>query len=332
MVHEEQLKISIAMATYNGSKYIQEQLDSFACQTRLPDEVIICDDGSTDETFTICEHFKERSPFTVQVFQNDHNIGYARNFERALSLCSGDVVFLSDQDDVWYPEKIAAIVNRFVADKNTMLIIHDIEYCDVFLNRTGQSKIQRIAATQDPLTGYVTGMATAVRRAFLASCLPFPQYLESFTTHDRWLHECALLIDAKSIVPTVFADYRRHATNATSAQLLNNISFSTPSAYQRAFRKRKTIRHFHVESEVLTRKLRLKQELLIWLQEYDKHSRIPLTAIARLERSVEKVHARVSALSIPRFKRLPVLLRNYVSGTYDEFKGIASLLKDLLIN
>ena len=107
------MRISIAMTTYNGSKYLKEQLDSFTKQTHLPDELVVTDDGSSDDTLEILENFAKKASFEVLIFRNNTNLGYAMNFGHAIGLCTGDLIFLSDQDDIWFPEKIET-VSRFV--------------------------------------------------------------------------------------------------------------------------------------------------------------------------------------------------------------------------
>jgi glycosyltransferase involved in cell wall biosynthesis len=94
------MKISIAMCTYNGAAFLPAQLQSILTQSRRPDEIIICDDRSTDDTRSILETFKNESPIPVILNINDQNLGSVRNFERAINLCTGDVIALSDQDDV----------------------------------------------------------------------------------------------------------------------------------------------------------------------------------------------------------------------------------------
>jgi glycosyltransferase involved in cell wall biosynthesis len=101
------MKISVALTSYNGACYIREQLQSIAVQTRQPDEVILCDDASTDGTAGIIRQFiKENACRGWTLTVNPQNIGFIANFRQALALCTGDVIFLSDQDDRWYPEKI----------------------------------------------------------------------------------------------------------------------------------------------------------------------------------------------------------------------------------
>ena len=106
-------KISIALCTYNGGKFLSEQLESFTNQIRLPDELVIGDDCSTDETLKIIENFKNASPFPVRLTVNERNLGSTENFERTIARCKGDIIFLSDQDDVWISEKISVIENEF---------------------------------------------------------------------------------------------------------------------------------------------------------------------------------------------------------------------------
>jgi glycosyltransferase involved in cell wall biosynthesis len=101
-------KISIAMAVYNGERFIREQLESFASQTRLPDELIISDDASSDRSMEMVREFARRAPFPVRILANLSNLGCTRNFERAIRECNGDIIITSDFDDVWYPDRLRA--------------------------------------------------------------------------------------------------------------------------------------------------------------------------------------------------------------------------------
>ncbi|MDQ3374150.1 MAG: glycosyltransferase [Acidobacteriota bacterium] len=103
--------LSVALCTYNGEKYIVEQLDSIAMQSVTVDEVVICDDVSTDNTVKLVQDYTFTAPYNVRLFINETNLGSTRNFEKALSLCNGDIIFLCDQDDVWMPHKVETIKN-----------------------------------------------------------------------------------------------------------------------------------------------------------------------------------------------------------------------------
>ena len=105
--------ISVAMCTYNGEKYIQEQLESIIYQSVPPDEIVICDDCSNDATLEIVKDILNSYDGIVQLVSNKHNLGYRKNFEKAISLCHGDIIFLSDQDDVWSSNKIEIIKSKY---------------------------------------------------------------------------------------------------------------------------------------------------------------------------------------------------------------------------
>ena len=101
------LTFSVALCSYNGAKFILEQLDSIAAQTRTPDELVICDDGSCDATIAEVANFASRASFPVRVHVNEAVLGPTKNFERAIALSGGDVIALCDQDDVWHSDKLA---------------------------------------------------------------------------------------------------------------------------------------------------------------------------------------------------------------------------------
>jgi glycosyltransferase involved in cell wall biosynthesis len=143
-VKECNMTISIAMATYNGERYIREQLDSFATQTLPPDEVVICDDCSRDNTLAVVEKFAQSAKFNIRFARNERQLGFTRNFEKALSLCDGDLIFLSDQDDVWFPEKIEIVRNTFVSYPSVQVVINDVEIADGQLKSSGATLLGNI--------------------------------------------------------------------------------------------------------------------------------------------------------------------------------------------
>ena len=107
------MKVSVAMTTYNGAAYLPEQLDSILARSRPPDELVVCDDGSTEETLIILNDYAARAPFTMTVVINEQRLGSTKNFEKAIGLCTGDIIFLSGQDDVWRPHTVATIEGQF---------------------------------------------------------------------------------------------------------------------------------------------------------------------------------------------------------------------------
>ena len=200
--------ISIAMATYNGARYVREQLDSFAAQTRLPDELVVRDDGSSDETTAIVEAFAAEAPFPVRLTQNARNLGLTKNFEAAIEDCSGDLIFLSDQDDVWFPEKLATVEAVFAAHPEAMVVINDAENTDENLHPSGFAKSMHLNALGLGWDGMVVGCCTAFRRAFVPVLCPIRD--DGHSLHDAWLHLLAQRLQIRHELPKVLQYHRRH--------------------------------------------------------------------------------------------------------------------------
>jgi glycosyltransferase involved in cell wall biosynthesis len=127
------MKLSIAMAVYNGEHFIQEQLDSYARQSRLPDELVVSDNASVDSTVDIVRDFAERAPFRVGLFVNERNLGVSKNFENAIDKCTGDIIFLSDCDDVWYPDKLKVMEKAFLRWPTAAVATCNADLVDEFL-------------------------------------------------------------------------------------------------------------------------------------------------------------------------------------------------------
>ena len=119
------MNYSVALCTYNGAKYIQEQLDSILSQSLPINEIVICDDGSTDETAEIIERIKSKANTTIHLFKNTSNLGFKNNFLKAISLCAGDIIFLSDQDDIWESNKVFYISKWFKEHPDLDIVFTD---------------------------------------------------------------------------------------------------------------------------------------------------------------------------------------------------------------
>jgi glycosyltransferase involved in cell wall biosynthesis len=120
-------RVSIAMCTYNGAQYLQEQLDSIAAQTQMPDELVVCDDSSSDSTIEILRSFTSNASFPIRLYVNEENLGLCKNREKAISLSTGDIIILSDWDDVWKPNKIEKIVECLAKNSEAGYIFSDAE-------------------------------------------------------------------------------------------------------------------------------------------------------------------------------------------------------------
>lgn len=206
------MKISIALATYNGSRYLQEQLDSFINQTRQPDELVVCDDGSIDDTIKILRRFALQAPFEVRVFENSKNLGYTQNFNLAMQKSTGDLIFLSDQDDVWFSDKIACVKYFFSKSPDMNILIHNAYMVDEQLRFHGQTKFEQIMGSLGSEDRMVTGALTVFRAKMKACALPIPKNIKG---HDRWLHDIGRAMGARVVWGETLQVMRRHSSAET---------------------------------------------------------------------------------------------------------------------
>ena len=149
------MKVAVALCTYNGEKSIYEQLMSILHQTRAVDEVVVCDDASSDGTVGIIRDIASRSNVPIRLFVHRQNQGFLKNFEMAICRCAGDLIFLSDQDDIWQPQKVEVIVNYFLRHPEKNLVFTDA----ILINGAGA------ACYSQTLFG-VVGMDARTRRLF----------------------------------------------------------------------------------------------------------------------------------------------------------------------
>jgi glycosyltransferase involved in cell wall biosynthesis len=327
------MTVSVAMATFNGAKYVKEQLESFSSQTILPDEIVICDDASTDETVLICEQFSLKSPVEIRIYRNEINLGYRKNFEKVLSLCTSDVIFLSDQDDVWYNHKIKTVLDEFETNKGTQLLIHDLQYCNSDLIRSDHSKIERISTFSNPEKTYVTGMATAVKGNFLKACLPIPEEYRS--GHDNWLHECAYFLGVKSIIHLKLADYRRHEANATSFRKINEYNYNSGSKSLTNVKikhmlKKRTVELGKKQSKYLALSTWLASNKNILISTGIAKPEVIDNKVKFLEATLDNIEKRKSAISNILIIKIVKVIKLYARGTYNSYGGLRAALKDVI--
>jgi glycosyltransferase involved in cell wall biosynthesis len=214
------MKISVALCTYNGVKYIEEQLNSILEQTKLPDEIVVCDDCSTDNTVPVIRRALESYTGKLLLVTNPQNIGYKKNFAQSISLCSGDIVFLSDQDDVWAKNKIAVVNSAFQNNPRAVLVFHDAILVDKQLKLLYKSFWQTLEFEPRKFLCHdynilleknvVQGSACAFRKKVFYKALPFP--IEAI--HDEWLALTA--VAEGEIVPIAqpLMKYRQSSDNA----------------------------------------------------------------------------------------------------------------------
>lgn len=205
--------VSVALATHNGAHYLAEQLESLARQELAPDELIVVDDNSTDGTIEIAREFASSAPFGVEVVQNRSTIGYSENFISAVRRCHGELIFFCDQDDIWLPQKIAAVC-RTAAEAPEQVISHDIAvFSDNPANPSFPSYFAHLRRSALSPVLCVKGCATAVKADFLRRW-GWPR-VESGVSYDFWIALLATAFRQRRYVDQPLAKYRLHADNAS---------------------------------------------------------------------------------------------------------------------
>lgn len=327
MVKHRVPTVGVAMCVYNGTRYLPEQLSSIVTQDMLPDSMVVLDDGSNDGTWEWLQKWVAEAPFPVQVFRNATQLGVVRNFEQACSLLDTDLVFLADQDDVWYPEKIRTIVDAFTADARLLLLHSDADLINDVGNqlkrrlfdtllvtvRERDLVLQGLAWQVYAKRNLVTGAACAFRRELLDLARPF----SLLWVHDEWLGFHAALVGRIKMWPEPLMAYRLHESNTVGLPL--------PTI---AWRIRTTFQAF-VEPSVpglLVRAQRL-DEIVAEAQRLGA----PQQALEFLARAAKHAHIR-STLPRNPVRRLPLIWRERCAGHYRMWSnGIVSMLHDLLI-
>lgn len=207
---------SIALCTYNGEKYIRQQLESIVAQTLQPDEIVICDDCSKDRTVQVVQDTLKDWAGRWQLVCNEKNLGFKKNFEKAISLCHGDIIYLSDQDDVWDLRKIEIMDEVFRAHPEAVAVWHDAELVDASLCplypsfwkdslRFDDQKFLQGDYSRVMEGNVMQGSACAFRQEVFEEATPFP----TEAIHDEWLLLISLLQGKVIPVPEVLMKYRQ---------------------------------------------------------------------------------------------------------------------------
>lgn len=201
--------ISLAMPTYNGEHYLREQLDSIYAQTRIPDEVIVVDDCSTDETVAILEEYNKK--YGLKYYINDHNLGYNKNFEKAISLCTGDYICLCDQDDIWLPTKIEKSYNKikeYPIDEPNLVSSYSSTNINLLSGVTGR----RVSGDWklNFSSHYSQGCTLMFNKKLKGIVIPFPSDL----MYDAYIGLSASMIGNRYYIGEELMYYRIHSNNA----------------------------------------------------------------------------------------------------------------------
>ena len=321
------MKISIAMTSYNGSEHLHEQLTSFLDQDHLPDELIVCDDGSTDDTLEILKEFSLASPFDVRIFSNKQNLGFTKNFEQAISKCKGDIIFLSDQDDKWFPGKISSVINFFEQNTSISLIIHDAQIVDENLKYYGANTLSQAMSGYGNDDVYITGALSALKKDLLGFILPFP---ETVNGHDGWIHNVGKLLNKRAVMNLSLGLIRRHSKNTSGwiASSVKKINF-----YDVLKAQIKSIDS--TSQQKYDDRIEINESLMIVLEKYKKtnYEKNLIFINQKQQYLDQEFQALTRRNNLPsysflmkKFKAIELLLR----GDYSYFNNWKSFIRDML--
>jgi len=323
------------MTTFDGRAYVEQQLRSIVDQTRRPDEVVIADDGSSDGTLDLLEAFRREAPFPVRLIVGAGRLGYALNFDRALAACSGDIVFLSDQDDVWLPQKVERVLRAFEERPAADLIVHDCVIADGDLAHAGATELlnrRRMGRTTDD---FVSGCCTAIRRDLLVALLPIPARYDG---HDTWLHRLADLLGRRWVLPEALIYYRRHGRNlsstpAASVHPVNGVLATLRGVVEKLRQDAPALHARHLaDSEARWRTV--ADRLAAIAADPNGLPGVSAEAVGAAQASVaawvDDTHLRVRTLALPRGRRVGAILRAWAGGRYRRFQLPGAVVIDLL--
>lgn len=210
------MKISVALAAYKGEQYIAEQIGSILGQLGENDELIVSDDFPSGKTRAVVEAISSQDKRII--YLEGPGKGVVKNFENALKACSGDVIFLSDQDDVWLPGKVEAVMNEI--ENGAKLVLHDASITDADLQITSPSCFEVHGANasfaRNLLKNTFVGCCMAFTKDLLDMTMPFP---EGIAMHDWWIALIALKKNQKTVLlKKPFILWRRHGDNVTGGK------------------------------------------------------------------------------------------------------------------
>ena len=320
------MRLSIAMCTYNGGAYLREQLESIRAQTRPPDELVVCDDGSSDATRETLRAFAAGAAFPVRLHFNEYNLGSTKNFEQAIRRCDGEIIALADQDDVWRPDKLERLEQAMIASPRAGLVFTDAEVVDECLRPLGRLLFRSFGFTPSRqqmvkqgrafelllAQNVVTGATMAFRAHLRGLILPIPTAFPLI--HDGWIALITAAVADLTFINQPLMKYRQHARQQMGVNpntLMTSVTVAKKaelSAYLD-----------HVEQ------FRRAYDRLSASQDLCRERVLPL-----LEAKINHLRAR-AAMPAHRLRRIPIVLKEALSRRYRRYsRGMYSAARDLV--
>lgn len=333
--------LSVAICTHNGARYLREQLNSIISQSRLPEELVICDDRSGDETLDIINAFAAQAPFAVRVFANPEQLGLVKNFEKAIELCRGEIIALADQDDVWQPEKLQRLEQALLSAPDVGLVFSDAEVVDEHLKPLGsrlwdfwftpqkRRSVRNGAAVGAMLRGnFVTGATMAFKAKFKETILPIPTGTPLI--HDGWIALVIAVLADLAFVDERLILYRQHR------QQFIGVGNGGTEPVPEDHRSRSEIlgemaNRYRADFEDLKPSLERIKESCVQ-HHWTKGAAKLEAGIADHQGLVEHYRERARITSGQPITRLPAILKEVCNRRYHQYsKGFYSAVRDVVL-
>jgi len=323
------LSVSVALCTHNGAEFVREQVESVLSQTAPPQEIVLSDDDSHDDTVAIVrelvdEYRAQGGVISFTVLENRPALGVAGNFAQAIAGCTGDLIALSDQDDVWHAERLEVVARYFAEHPDVILVHGDARLIDGHGDPIGRTlfgslrisgrerrQIDRGSAIHTLIRrNVITGATTVFRRDLVSEALPIPPGW----IHDEWFGIIAAMVGRVAIVPGCLVDYRQHDSNQIGVEVV------TPTVALRKLREPRAERN----RKLLIRAQSLADRL------HGAGSRIDQRYARIVAEKVEHERFRL-ALPVRRVRRIVPVLVSLARGEYRRYSvGFRDAVRDLV--
>ncbi|WP_431279771.1 glycosyltransferase family 2 protein [Leifsonia poae] len=322
------LRVSVALCTFNGARFVRQQVESILAQRPGPAQLVVSDDGSRDDTLEIVRDVagsQRAAAVEVVVLAGEQPVGVTRNFQRAVTAADGDLIALSDQDDVWHEGRLERIAARFADDPALLLVHTDADLVDSTGRRLGRTLFESLEISPDEFAAeesgrafdafirrnLATGATVVFRRELLMAALPFPDGW----VHDEWLAAVAAATGRVDVLREATIDYRQHESN--------QIGVAAPSLRGKI---KRVLEPRGSRNTVLAERFATLADRLAGLGD----------AVARekLDMAREKARFEAERAAFPtnRARRALPVLRLASSGRYERFasRGRGDVVRDLL--
>lgn len=318
------MSIAIVLASYNGERFIRDQLTSIAGQTRLPDEMVVVDDCSSDATVDIVREFYSNAEFPVRLVLNDINLGSTQSFARAIELSQADIIVTCDQDDVWHGEKLSKIEKAFADSPDAGLAVCNARAMDEEGNPVGadlfalhgfdmrrRGMVRKGEALLVFLRTAPSGNAMAFHSRLKDMVLPIPKEW----SHDIWISLIAATVSEVIVVPDCLTMYRQHSGNQiglVQLSLRNRVRESKLHGIE--FYKDEVSRYEDLRGRVEEAVPDIDEDVLLLINEKIGHMNVR------------------AGLSRSRIRRILPVLSEVVAGNYARYSGngLVSALRDVV--